>query len=112
MTYDIDIEDYSLPEYIAMHIISKGPVFKSQVIRQAIRDFGDIIEHGPYLYGEYSDDIDEAVGALIAEGVARYVDDHRRIALTDYGRAFLQAFVEGGEFEDEDWEKVRRRCIA
>ena len=59
MTYDIDIEDYSLPEYIAMHIISKGPVFKSQVIRQAIRDFGDIIEHGPYLYGEYSDDIDE-----------------------------------------------------
>ena len=113
MTYDIDIEDYSLPEYIAMHIINKGPVFKSQVIRQAIKDFGDIIEHGPYLYGEYSDDIDEAVGALIAEGVAHYVDDHRgRIALTDYGRAYLHEFIEGGEFEDEEWEKVRRRMIS
>ena len=97
----------------AMHIISKGPVFKSQIIRQAIRDFGDIIEHGPYLYGEYSDDIDEAVGALIAEGIARYVDDHRgRIGLTDYGRSYLQEFIEGGEFEDEEWEKVRRRCKA
>ena len=114
MTYDIDIEDYSLPEYIAMHIIDRGrPLFKSTVISQAIRDFGDIIEHGPYLYGEYSDDIDEAVGALIAEGVAHYVDDHRgRIALTDYGRVFLQAFVEGGEFEDEEWEKARRRMIS
>lgn len=51
MTYDIDIEDYSLPEYIAMHIISKGPVFKSQVIRQAIRDFGDIIENVRHMEG-------------------------------------------------------------
>lgn len=114
MTYDIDIEDYSLPEYIAMHIINRGtPKFKSTVISQAIRYFGDIIEHGPYIYGEYSDDIDEAVGALIAEGVARYVDDHRgRIGLTDYGKAYLHEFIEGGEFEDEDWEKVRRRMIS
>ena len=51
MTSDIDIEDYSLPEYIAMHIISKGPVFKSQVIRQAIRDFGDIIENVRHMEG-------------------------------------------------------------
>lgn len=112
MTYDIDIDDYSLPEYIAMHIISKGPVFKSQVIRQAIKDFGDMIEHGPYIYGEYSDDIDQAVGALINEGIARYVDDHKgRIGLTDYGRSYLQEFIKGGEFEDEEWEKARRKMM-
>lgn len=107
---DLEVEDYTLPEYIAMHIISKGPASKSHIIRQAIKDFGDIIDHGPYLYGEYSDDIDEAVGTLLNDGLAYYIDDHRiRIGLTDYGREYLRRFASSWEFEDEDWEKVRKR---
>lgn len=112
MTDTIDVEDYSLPEYIAMHIISRGPIFRSGIIKQAIKEYGDIIEHGPYIYGEYSDDIDEAVSSLLSEGLARYVDDHKRIALMGYGRECLRVFIEGGEFEDKEWEEVRRRAGA
>lgn len=109
MTYDIDVDDYTLPEYITMYVIGKGPAYRSQIIREAIKEFGDMIEHGPYLYGEYSDDIDEAVERLQWDGIARYVSHKGRITLTDYGRAYLHEFIEGGEFEDEDWEKARGR---
>ena len=113
MTYDIDIDDYTLPEYITMYIIGKGPAYRSQIMRKAIKDFGDIIEHGPYLYGEYSDDIYEATDRLCWDGIAKHLDDHKgRITLTDYGRAYLQEFIGDGEFEDEEWEKVRGRMIA
>ena len=111
MTYDIDIDDYTLPEYITMYIIGKkGPIFRSGIIRQAIKEFSDMIEHGPYIYGEYSDDIDEAVERLCWDGIAKHIDDHKgRITLTDYGRAYLHEFIKGGAFEDEEWEKVRGR---
>ena len=112
MTYDIDIDDYTLPDYITMYIISKGPAYRSQIIKQAIKEFGDMIEHGPYIYGEYSDDIDEAVERLHWDGIARYVSHRGRIELTDYGRKYLQAFIEGGAFEDEDWEKARGRMVS
>ena len=110
MTCDIDIDDYTLPEYITMYVIGKGPAYRSQIIREAINEFGDMIEHGPYIYGEYSDDIDEAVEHLHWDGIARYADDHKgRIELTDYGRKYLHEFIKGGAFEDEDWEKARGR---
>ena len=110
MTYDIDIDDYTLPEYITMYIVGKGPAYRSQIIKQAIKEFGDMIEHGPYIYGEYSDDIDEAVERLGWDGITRCADDHKgRIELTDYGRKYLHEFIEGGAFEDEDWEKARGR---
>ena len=113
MTYDIDIDDYTLPEYITMYIIGKkGPIFKSGIIKQAIKEFGDMIEHGPYIYGEYSDDIDEAVERLHWDGIARYVSHRGRIELTDYGRQYLHEFINGGAFEEDDWEKARRRMIA
>ena len=112
MNDPIDIDDYTLPQYIVMHLISKSPKSCSAIIREAIDKFGDMIEHGPYIYGEYSDEIDEGTKALIYEGIAQYVGDQwRSIELTDYGRKFYDEFVNGGEFEDEEWEKARRRMV-
>lgn len=109
---EIDIDDYTLPEYITMYIIGKGPAYRSQIIRQAINEFGDMIEHGSYIYGEYSDDIYEAVERLQWDGIAQYVSCNGRITLTDYGRKYLHEFIEGGAFEDEDWEKARGRMVS
>jgi len=106
---EIDIDDYTLPEYITMYIIGKGPAYRSQIIREAINEFGDMIEHGPYIYGEFSDDIYEAVERLCWDGVAKYVSRNGRITLTDYGGKYLHEFINGGAFEDEDWEKASGR---
>ena len=62
---------------------------------------GDMIEHGPYIYGEFSDDIYEAVERLQWDGIAKYVSPNGRVVLTDYGRKYLHEFIKGGAFEDE-----------
>lgn len=111
--YVDEVDDYSLPEYIVLWLLSDGPIYRSGIMRKGIAAFGDIVEHGPYLYGEYSDDLDEAVDSLLAQGLARYIDDHRgRIVRTEYGTKCLAMFTDGGAFEDDDWETVRKRMVS
>lgn len=111
--YADEVDDYSLPEYMVLDILADGPIYRSGIIKKAIGKYGDIIDHGPYIYGEYSDDIDEAVTSLMSCGAVRYKDDHKgRIEATDYGRHLLALFMDGGPYEDEEWEIVRGRVIG
>ena len=61
-----DIEDYCPADYAVLAILetAKRPQSKSAIMRDCIKKYGDLIEHGPYIYGEYSDDIDEAVAGI------------------------------------------------
>lgn len=113
MTYDDEIEDYSLPEYIVLDVVvDKSPIYKSGIIREAIAKYGEWIDHGPYIYGEYSDDIDEAVGSLLSQGAIRHIANGPRIIITDYGRHLLSMFIDGGPYEDDDWEGVRMKVVG
>lgn len=115
MTYEDEVDDYSLPEYMVLDIlVGDGPLYRSGIIKKAIGRYGDLIDHGPYIYGEYSDDIDEAVTALMSCGAVRYKDDHKgRIEATDYGRHLLALFIDSGPYdEDDEWEIVRGRVMA
>ena len=111
--YEDEVEDYSLPEYMVLDILADGPLYRSGIIKKAIGKYGDLIDHGPYIFGEYSDDIDEAVTFLMSCGAVRYIDDHKgRIGATDYGRHLLALFTDGGAFEDDEWEIVRGRVMG
>ena len=84
-----DIEDFSYVDYAVMSVLSiKGKALsKSAIMRECIERYGDLIEHGPYLYGEYSDDVDEAIEGLCSDGVLMRskVGTAYRIRLSEYG---------------------------
>ena len=84
-----DIEDCCPADYAVMSVLSiKGKALsKSAIMRECIERYGDLIEHGPYLYGEYSDDVDEAIEGLCSDGVLMRskVGTAYRIRLSEYG---------------------------
>ena len=100
-----DIEDFTYVDYAVMSVLSiKGkPMYKSGIMKECIRRYGDIIEHGPYLYGEYSDDIDEAIEGLCAQGLLRRDPSGTtyKISLTDYGANVFDMFLHS-PIEDDD----------
>ena len=84
-----DLEDFCPADYAVMSVLAiKGNALsKSAIMRECIERYGDIIEHGPYLYGEYSDDVDEAIEGLCSDGVLTRskVGTAYRIRLSEYG---------------------------
>ena len=100
-----DIEDFTYVDFAVMSVLSiKGkPMYKSAIMKECIRRYGDLIEHGPYLYGEYSDDIDEAIEGLCSQGVLRRDPSGTtyKISLTDYGEDLFDSFLHG-PIEDDD----------
>ena len=98
-------EDYCPADYAVMAILStrKRPQTKSAIMRDCIQKYGDLIEHGPYIYGEYSDDIDEAIEGLCAEGILRRDPSGTtyKISLTDYGVDLFDSFLHT-PIEDDD----------
>lgn len=106
MTYLIDEpEDFCPADFAVMSVLSiKGkPMYKSGIMKECIRRYGDLIEHGPYLYGEYSDDIDEAIEGLCAQGILRRDPSGTtyKISLTDYGADLFDGFLHS-PIEDDD----------
>ena len=110
-----DIEDYTYVDYAVMSVLSiKGkPMYKSTIMQDCIKKYGDLIEHGPYLYGEYSDDIDEAIEGLCSEGVLRRAKEGTayRISITEYGRALFDRFLHS-PIEDEDLEAMKEAILG
>ena len=100
-----DIEDFTYVDYAVMSVLSiKGkPMYKSGIMKECIRRYGDLIEHGPYIYGEYSDDIDEAIEGLCAQGLLRRDPSGTtyKISLTDYGANVFDMFLHS-PIEDDD----------
>lgn len=100
-----DIEDFSYVDYAVMSVLSiRGkPMYKTAIMKECIKRYGDLIEHGPYLYGEYSDDVDEAVEGLCSSGVLRRDPSGTtyKISLTDYGADLFDSFMHS-PVEDDD----------
>ena len=46
-----DIEDFTYVDYAVMSVLSiKGkPMYKSAIMKECIKRYGELIEHGPYL---------------------------------------------------------------
>lgn len=100
-----DIEDFTYVDYAVMSVLSiKGkPMYKSTIMKECIRRYGALIEHGPYLYGEYSDDVDEAIEGLCAQGILRRdpTGTTYKIRLSDYGADLFDSFLHS-PIEDDD----------
>ena len=100
-----DIEDFSYVDYAVMSVLSikSKPMYKSTIMKECIRRYGDFIEHGPYLYGEYSDDVDEAIEGLCAQGTLRRdpTGTTYKISLSDYGADLFDSFLHS-PIEDDD----------
>lgn len=116
MTELIDeIEDFSYVDYAVMSVLSiKGkPMYKSGIMKECIKRYGDIIEHGPYLYGEYSDDVDEAVEGLCSQGVLRRDPSGTtyKISLTEYGETLFMTFLHT-QTEDDDLESIKLEILG
>ena len=110
-----DIEDYCPADYAVLSILAtaKRPQSKSSIMRDSIRRYGDLIEHGPYLYGEYSDDIDEAIEGLCSDGILRREKQGTayRISITEYGAALFDRFLHS-PIEDEDLEAMKEAILG
>ena len=108
-------EDFCPADFAVMSVLSiKGkPMYKSGIMKECIRRYGDLIEHGPYIYGEYSDDIDEAVEGLCAQGILRRAKEGTvyRISLTDYGVDLFDSFLHT-PIEDEDLEAMKDAILG
>ena len=108
-------EDYSPADFAVMAILStrKRPQTKSAIMRDYIQKYGDLIEHGPYIYGEYSDDIDEAIEGLCAQGILRRDPSGTtyKISLTDYGANLLDMFLHT-PIEDEDLMAMKNAILG
>ena len=100
-----ELEDFCPADFAVMSVLSiKGkPMYKSGIMKECIRRYGDLIEHGPYIYGEYSDDIDEAIEGLCAQGILRRDPSGTtyKISLTDYGADLFDGFLHS-PIEDDD----------
>ena len=110
-----DPEDYCPADYAVMAVLAtaKRPQSKSAIMRDCIKKYGDLIEHGPYLYGEYSDDIDEAIEGLCADGILHRAKEGTayRISITEYGRALFDRFLHS-PIEDEDLEAMKEAILG
>lgn len=110
-----EIEDYCPADYAVLAILetAKRPQSKSAIMRDCIKKYGDLIEHGPYIYGEYSDDIDEAIEGLCHDGVLRRDPTGKtyKISLTEYGRALFDRFLHS-PIEDEDLEAMKEAILG
>ena len=108
-----DIEDFSYVSYAVMSVLSiKGKALsKSAIMRECIERYGDLIEHGPYLYGEYSDDVDESIGILLSDGILQRQTPHGvPISLTEYGKQLFDAFMHT-PIEDEDLIAIKEAIL-
>lgn len=66
-----DLDDYSVPEIIVLLSADTHPISKTKFMHRCIERYGRFVEHGPYLFGEYSDDIDEAMERMRSWGLLR-----------------------------------------
>lgn len=90
-----DLDDYSVPMIIVLLCADSHPISKTKLMHRCIDRFGDHVEHGPYLYGEYSDDIDEAMEMLRCCGLLR-----KDWTITDFGAGVLERIR--SEIDDEE----------
>ena len=94
-----DLDEYSVPMVIVLLCATPHPTTKTKLMHHCIDRYGKFVEHGPYLYGEYSDDIDEAMEALNSWGC---LDSKWR--LTDFGDGVLKRIY--AEIDDEEINAV------
>ena len=112
-----DPEDFCPADFAVMSVLATAgrPQSKSAVMRNCIRRYGDLIEHGPYLYGEYSDDIDEAIENLVNIGILHRVRTGPQypylITLTEYGAALFDSFLHS-PIEDEDLMAMKEAILG
>lgn len=108
-------EDYCPADFAVMSVLSikAKPMYKSGIMKECIRRYGDLIEHGPYLYGEYSDDVDEAVEGLCSQGVLRRDPSGTtyKISLTEYGENLFITFLHT-QTEDDDLEAIKLEILG
>lgn len=84
MLYEEEADDYSWVDVAVLRCADK-PRSKTKFMQHICEKFDGILEHGPYLYGEYSDDADESMMQLQAYGAL-----DGRWQITDYGRKLLE----------------------
>lgn len=111
-----DIEDFSYVDYAVMSVlaIKDKPMTKSLIMRECIKRYGDLIEHGPYLYGEYSDDVDESIESLFHIGIlghSKRVEGDNRIIMTEYGHALFDRFLHD-PVEDDDLLVMKEEILG
>lgn len=106
-----DIEDFSYVDYAVMYVFSVRSQTKTSAMKKVINRFGDLIEHGPYRYGEYSDDVDESIGNLLIDGILQRQTPHGVIiGLTEYGKQLFDAFMHT-PVEDEDLIAIKEAIL-
>lgn len=79
-----EADDYSWVDVAVLRCADK-PRSKTKLMQHICEKFDGVLEHGPYIYGEYSDDADESMITLRAYGA---LDGKWQI--TDYGREILE----------------------
>lgn len=109
MTLIDEIDDYSYVHYAVMSLMDR-PRSKTSIMKEAIKRYGHIIDHGPYLYGEYSDDVDEAVGNLCEIGILE--TKNGKFEITDYGQELFDAFLDADDLEDDDLIRMRDEILG
>jgi len=102
-----DAEDLTPFDFLVLHY-TEDPIYKTNLMHRIVKEHGDVIEHAPYIYGEYSDDIDEAVNSLLSWGAIR---SKPRLVRTDYGERLYQCLIENREQWDEDMNAMIDRII-
>ena len=103
-----DCEDLNYSELLVLHFLrDERWEYKTRVMNALIKEYGDIVDHGPYMgYGrEYSDDIDEAFISMESWG-ALYTNEEGKFRITGYG-ILLHDCLMSGEWEWPD-PKVNR----
>ena len=109
MTLIDDIEDYSYVDYAVLSLMDR-PRTKTAIMKEAIKRYGHIIDHGPYLYGEYSDDVDEAIEGMYADGILKR--ENGKIGITDYGTELFNAFLDAEELDDDDLIRIKDEILG
>lgn len=98
--------DLTYVEFLILYH-ADGKKSKTQLMNELIEKYGDIIEHGPYLYGEYSDDIDEGIENLCCCGIM-YRNKYK-LERTESGNKILEIMLSNKWEFDEDVEKAIKR---
>ena len=100
---DNDYYNLSDSEIEVLFIVDDAPILRTRLQKIALLYskvyHGDERSHGAYLFGGFSDEIDESSDSLVSKGIIQ--ETSRGYVITDYGKKLKELFVKGLEESDD-----------